>query len=244
MHRFKTSTKRQIAIFGPEPLSDRDEVEWIHIPLIQIEPLPILLDGLEQCENVLISSKPALRLFKSALVHNSVQFQGNFYSVGCATTKTIREHFPENIIYTAEEENQEGLLRLIREQKPRSIYWPRSSLSRNFLNKALQQEQIIFFDECAYSLIEYKHCPIIPKEVSEYLFTSPSTVEAFFRHSTPIPKDIQVTAIGPVTLQKLQELLCLNPMYKQICPMISELFSPQSQQKSWNCTTKNTTLPM
>ncbi len=232
-------TRKRVAVFGPEPLYPVPEVRWIHQPLIDTIELSVKIPQ-GPFDAAIFTSKTTVQLMSKYPMPKRI------FCVGAATGALTKALFPESDIVIAEEEQQEGLIKAILNSPSsvKKVLWPHSTLSRPLLKEELERAGIEVTALPIYDTKFKQKASLDFSEIDEVLFTSPSTVEAFFRQSKAIPKSVMVSAIGPVTLKKLKEALCLNPILCPICPTTLQIFSRQSQPKSCSCTTPSTMLPM
>ncbi|CRX37620.1 uroporphyrinogen-III synthase [Estrella lausannensis] len=193
------------------------EANITHYPVIAIFPLHFtvyekerLRSSFIQAEWVLFTSKsaidPLLRLLEGA------SFEGKtVFSVGKKTASALKERGIQ-VDQIPEEETQEGLIALFKKHplRGRTVFCGRSSLSRNVLKKFLLDRGAIYFDPVLYETkISYDESnkPSL-NDFDEVLFTSPSTVDGFVQAfaGCPLPKNLKLKAIGPVTEKRLEEV--------------------------------------
>ena len=84
------------------------------------------------------------------------------------------------------------------------FFLPRSSLSRPVLAEFFQKQNILY-EACTLYETQFQAPSPSPNfsEIDEIVFTSPSTVHAFFQIHTSIPAHVKCTAIGPITKKAL-----------------------------------------
>lgn len=101
---------------------------------------------------------------------------------------------------------QEGMMALFEGWRGGLVLLPQSARARPHLRRFLQERQIAHVVCALYDTV--LQCPGEPPnlaEVSEIVFTSPSTVEGFLAIYGELPRGIKLTAIGPITGMKLKE---------------------------------------
>lgn len=131
-------------------------------------------------------------------------------AVGKATASAAKSLKPLSIDI-ALEETQEGINALLSTLNLKNAFllYPHSDLARPFLKEALQE-----YPHASFSIYTMIKDPLttLPdlKDYRAALFTSPSTVKAFFDLLPDIPPEFSLKAIGPVTEEALtahQEIL-------------------------------------
>ncbi|HSX04374.1 MAG TPA: uroporphyrinogen-III synthase [Rhabdochlamydiaceae bacterium] len=196
---------------GTDPSHYKCEGQLVHFPVIKTIPR----DGSEIRKafadmplytHLIFSSKNAVEIFFSKypqpIRHKIIA------AIGKVTAHTLmrRGYQPE---FIPEEETQEGLIDLLKVQELRNSYFflPRSSLSRPALVHFFQFRAIKYR---AVDLYDTEHVKpdftVNLEEFHQIVFTSPSTVIAFFKLFTTVPKHIKLLPIGPITQKKLEEL--------------------------------------
>lgn len=183
-----------------------------HCPLIRVERrdssevdnLPNMVAG---CTHILFTSQTAVRFFFSIVPrlgnHHSV------LSIGAATTRLL-SRIGISVSQTCTQECSEGVSALL-EHMPRDnmhLLWPHSALSRSLIKQQLERLGIVHT-----ACILYDTYPVRPEPLpdlrcyDELVFTSPSTVSAFFSVFDAIPSGLTITCIGPITKKALLEFL-------------------------------------
>jgi len=177
------------------------ERKIVHRPIIAISPRdpksPEIAEAfhhLPQCTHLIFTSKNGVRLFFQALPPFIHLTDKVFIAVGRATQALIEEH-GFSVFIVAKEETSEGLVAELAHLNNASFFWPHSSGSRPIISNFLKT-----LTECVlYDTIPAPHFQMPDlSQFDEIIFTSPSTIEAFLKH-TSLPKDKILTCIGPVT---------------------------------------------
>jgi len=83
---------------------------------------------------------------------------------------------------------------------------PRSAIARPLLSGYLLEHEIKHKICSLYDTITHRpnELPDL-KDVGEIIFTSPSTVHAFFEIFSYVPENIQLTSLGPITRDVLRK---------------------------------------
>lgn len=204
--------KRKILYLGTDPTHYTGQGTLIHYPVIQIVPrkssderVNQALSNIDKFTHLIFTSKNAVEVFFSFANEKKISldvFQTKqFISIGSVTTRYLMRYGITPYI-TSCEETQEGLVKELNQLdlSKAFILLPRSSLSRPILTEFLQQKAILF---CPLDLYDTIASPSLPPldltEIDEIIFTSPSTVRAFFLPGRQLPKHIVLTPIGPIT---------------------------------------------
>jgi hydroxymethylbilane synthase len=195
--------------FGPDLPSHEFRDRWLHhYPLIRIEKLPPNPEAYKQwgkASHVIFTSKNTVKTTLNHLKELNIPAESlkekTVLAIGQATSAII-PFYKELII--AKTETQEGIIELL---SPRAYYfYPHSALSRPLLDQALSLHPHVSF--AAYTISQDPLTPIPDlHSYPEAIFSSPSTVEAFFTRNPKVPDSLRLTAIGPVTQAALKQRL-------------------------------------
>lgn len=200
---------RTVLVVGPsvpDALKQLPGTRIIHKPCIRLVPLTApAFRPIEEYEGIIVTSKHAAAFLKKVLPQTQLP---HFFSIGPATSRTLRQLFPACQLTQAAQPTQEGLGSLILQGERRSYIWFRSTESRPYLTSALRLAGILVSE---YAL--YAPQPLIEaysfENVDEIFFGSPSSVKAFFSlrpDRACLPS--MLTAIGPVTEKSLRAYMC------------------------------------
>ena len=188
-----------------------------HYPVIAIFPLHFtgyekerLRTSFMQAEWVLFTSKSAIDPLLCIL--DGASFDGKtVFAVGKKTALMLSEKGVK-VDWVPKEETQEGLIALFKKHplRGKTVFCGRSSLSRNVLKRFLLEQGAHYCDPVIYetkvSFNQSKRPSL--SDFDEVLFTSPSTVDGFVQAfaNCPLPKNLKLKAIGPVTEKRLEEV--------------------------------------
>jgi uroporphyrinogen-III synthase len=140
-------------------------------------------------------------LLKEKKISERVLHSKRWVSIGEVTTKRLAL-FGVTSNLTSKVSTQEGLVDCLKELDMKGSYvlLPKSSLSRPVLSSYLKEERISHALVDLYdTVVNTSLTPIDLLEIDEIVFTSPSTVRAFFSYGMTVPENIHLTAIGPIT---------------------------------------------
>lgn len=190
--------------------------EVTHVPLIEIVPrsfdrfdITCAFEDIPDYTHIIFTSKSGVEIFFACLKekgYSEKDLEGKeILAVGEVTAKYIEEHGVK-VTKTADTETQEGMIHLLAlEDLGRSyVFLPQSSKARCALVQSLVHRGVRH-QRCDLYDTKLKK-PTVKPELESYdeiIFTSPSTVEAFKKVFGKAPKGKKLTAIGPITRQKL-----------------------------------------
>jgi hydroxymethylbilane synthase len=187
--------------FGPDLPTHEFQDRWLHhYPLTRIQQLPPDREAYKQWQcssHVIFTSKNAVKTtlnhLKELGIPNESLKEKTVLAIGQATAAAVPYH---KKLLIAKQETQEGVIELL--TPGASYFYPHSGLSRPLLKQALANYPHRAF--AAYTTIQdpLTELPDL-YNFSEAIFSSPSTVDAFFAKNPPIPHSLRLTAIGPIT---------------------------------------------
>lgn len=207
----------QALYLGPEyPLKAFSDRRITHVPLI--ETLVRDCDALKNWQHfthVILTSKTAVRalisLLRKARISPHTLSSKQVIVVGKATAE-LASVFGANPL-VAEEETAEGVADLIKSipLKHAHFFWPHSSLSRPLIEQVLKEKNACFTSCILYDTLPIKE-PGLPdlSDFQEILFSSPSTVSAFFKAEPAPPPHLKFTPIGRITLEELAKYTLIH----------------------------------
>jgi len=111
-------------------------------------------------------------------------------------------------IWQATEFTQEGVISSFQDKLTKNSYvlYPRSSLARPLLTRFLIEKNIPHETLDLYDTVCQEPLPKPSlSQIQEIVFTSPSTVEGFFKVFSKVPNGVEVSFQGPVTQKKFYE---------------------------------------
>lgn len=192
-----------------------------HYPIIRIEPRPLdspdiqhTFASLLDYTHLIFTSKTAVSLFFHALnhFHFAIDQLANkrCFSVGKKTTLSLEREGMTRII-TAEEETAEGVIKeILKRKEPLSFFWPHSVRSRPLLAQFFDLHQYAYCSCILYDTVPNQGVVLNLQEFGEIVFTSPSTVDAFFLFFGIPPKRIKLSCIGQITKNYLSHRLAIH----------------------------------
>lgn len=210
------SRKSQASLYlGIElPFAGFDERKLIHKPIISVVPkcrdeIAQAFQDIPLYTHLIFTSKSAVRFFFQALPAFQIPLlylnTKIFIAVGQSTQSAI-EAQGFKVHFTAKEETSEGVVaELDRMNKQLSyFFWPHSNGSRPVISNFLQENGYRYKDCVLYSTIPAAEFEMPDSSLfDEIIFTSPSTVEAFFLRFPNFREKKIFTSIGPITESSL-----------------------------------------
>lgn len=213
-------TDMRILYLGTDPSRYIHTGELIHYPVIQTKRCATLDPQVFQCTHLLFTSPNAVRHFFEL----ASPMQAIYLAIGSSTASSLHKLGIQPLI--APFSTQEGMIALLDTLDLQNAFlgWPRSSRARTVLAKYLSRRGISYFDFDLYETMFQKPEPV-PDLLSfdEIVFTSPSTVDAFFEIFGTIPWEKKIVSLGPITEDKLNKNRC-----KMICPRQSPILKSKS----------------
>ncbi len=190
----------------------------IHYPVIRLIPKSIKEERVLFCLNklfffshVLFTSKNTVEILwdlcHQLAIDPSSSLQGKCISIGPSTSAVLRSKGVEPLL-EALESTQEGIIASLEGKRLKDVFYPRSSLARPLLSKYLIEKNITHELLDLYDTFYQEPTPKPSlEELGEIVFTSPSTVDGFFKIFEKIPEGIKVSFQGPVTERYFYETL-------------------------------------
>jgi len=184
--------------------------EVIHYPVLRLIPKSakekrvfFCLHKLLFFSHVLFTSKNSVEILwnlcHQLAIDPSLCLQGKCISIGPSTSAVLRAKGVEPL-KEALESTQEGMIASLEGMVFKKVFYPGSSLARPLLSNYLVEKNIPHELLHLYDTVYQEPSPKPSLEdISEIVFTSPSTVDGFFRIFEKIPEEIKISFQGPVT---------------------------------------------
>ncbi len=192
--------------------------EAVHYPVIKLVPKSIeeervlfCLKRLDAFSHCLVTSKNSVEILWDLCHQLTLDpipcLQGKCICIGSITSGALRAKGVEPTWQSAES-TQEGLIESFqgRVTKDAYVFYPRSSLARPLLTKYLKENSIPHETLDLYDTVYQEPLPKpCLSQIKEIVFTSPSTVEGFFKAFPSPPRGVVVSFQGPITQKKFYE---------------------------------------
>lgn len=188
----------------------------IHYPIIKLIPRDIpdhILKDIPLYTHCIFTSKNTVSILKDAFAKKGLSLDllkdKYILALGKITAARLAQ---EGLLASAiaQEETQEGVMALLSKipLDQAYIFLPHSSLSRKNLENFLKDNSIQHQLCDLYDTVVQKLHPL-PNfdEIDEIIFTSPSTVKAFFAIFEKLPSGKKLTCVGHITQQALNRMI-------------------------------------
>lgn len=205
-------TMPQALYVGPDyPLKLDQKCRLTHTPLLDIAVREICpaLEAWPQITHLIFTSKNGVKglihLLRQKNIPVSTLKDKTAYVVGSATAEALAAYGVDKI-HVADVETAEGVCDLIKKMpiKKGLVFWPHSSQSRSVISDYLKSSGTPFMDFPIYDPVTIAEAELPDLNTfDKVIFSSPSTVEAFFAKNPLLPKHLSLIAIGPVTAAAL-----------------------------------------
>jgi uroporphyrinogen-III synthase len=203
---------KRILYLGLDPTRYPVEGNLVHFPMIETVARPfqgdvkIFFDNLPLATHVIVTSRTVATLFCEYAEKAGADFKKKvFLAIGEATGEILQQKGIHSQI--ASEHTGEGIVELLSKTLSPSyhIYYPHSAIARSIIKNYLETHRIPFTSLALYDT--YPRSIPLPDldQFDQIVFTSPSTVHAFFASTQKIPPYTKCIAIGPITQQAIEE---------------------------------------
>lgn len=204
------SSWRRALYVGLDPSRWPHRENLIHYPVIRTEKIDSteLQEALRlwpQFTHVIFTSRSAVNHW---FEKRAGSFDKIFIAIGEGTAEELRKQNLKPLL--SPEPTQEGIMALLNSMDLHNAYLflPHSKRARADLTLYLQERQHRYFVLDLYETIFQRIDPLVPLDiVDEIVFTSPSTIEGFLKIYGDLPKNKQLTTLGPITQKALEFLL-------------------------------------
>lgn len=212
---------KKVLYLGTDPKLFHEEGKDIyHCPLIEVKPRDInhfsinhQLEDFPSYTHLLLTSKHSVELLVEALMKVGFSLEilkeKTCIVIGESTSKTLESYGSFNTLKPSYA-TQEGMMDLLDtlDCEHGYFFYPRSSRARPALSYYLRVRKLRH-QVCDLYDTHLKGKEFVPslEAFDEVIFTSPSTVEAFFSNFCSLPSHLVLRAIGPITEASLRRHL-------------------------------------
>lgn len=215
-----TVAEKEVLYLGTDPSHFVTDRFIRHLPMIKVVPRPLhaldirhAFDGIFEYTHIVFTSKSSALIFFRHLKKLGVTKEEiehiEMIAVGRITAGYLREEGFEPID-VPHEKGVNGLMEVLStlDLSKAYIMLTRSHTVYPKLTNHLQEKGVPFEVCDLYSIVECipKQLPSL-RDIEEVVFSSPLTVENFFRFFQPLPRGLKLTALGMNTTKKLKEKL-------------------------------------
>lgn len=182
----------------------------LHIPLIQTKACKFddekaLIDATNS-EALIFTSKEGVKFFSHVL--KKINPGKKVFCTGQKTLEQVAKYY-SGIFFAASPESQEGIVNLIKENKPTSVFYPHAKKIRNYLLDYLEHSSCDYKDLICYETFATKDVYIPTQNIRGYFFGSPSQVETFVKKHRLEPST-EIYVQGQITLEAVERLLNMD----------------------------------
>jgi uroporphyrinogen-III synthase len=209
---------KQVLYTGLDPSHYQSAGEVSHIPFIQIVPRPFSDPSVQQAlqkfseyTHIIVTSKSTVKILEKYLCDygfNKEDWKAKSHiAVGKRTAAQLKSSgiYPDIIADVETAEGVEEELKKI--SSPETFFfWPHSAQARPVLHAYLEQSGAHFHTCQLYDTLPRYPPDIDIVSFDEIVFTSPSTVNAFFQFFGAFPDNKIFSCIGPVTKERFDFL--------------------------------------
>ena len=192
-----------ILYLGTDPSHFAARGKVLHYPVIKLIPRDIpahVFDDMSLYTHCIFTSKNTVSILKEKMPLEMLKDK-IIIAIGDVTRAKLEE---EGLVVSAvaKEETQEGVVEMLKSMSldQAYIFLPHSALARDVLERFLVEHRVRHQICDLYDTVAQKLDPVPDLEMVETIvFTSPSTVRAFFEIFSFMPPEKKAVCIGPVT---------------------------------------------
>lgn len=171
--------------------------DYIHTPLIEIEPVSYADPSTESYDYLLFTSRYAVKCWTGG-------FCGRIVSIGPSTTQALKEAGAVKVEQT-EQDDSYGVIDFFSRQPSGRVLIPRSSLALNIIPDGLRQLGFVVTTLTVYNNVYPHHVRRVNlANIQRVVFTSPSTIDNFIMTYGCLPAHIEYVTRGSITAQHLK----------------------------------------
>jgi len=185
-----------ILFTGLNPYSCKVQGKIIHYPLIDVEIISVNLKNLSKYSAIMFTSRTAVKAFCKS---NEILKKQKVISIGPYTKKEL-QYYGYKVDYMPRNADSNELFSLIKRLRFKKILYPCSNISENMLHKLGNVRSIVLYKTKLKVLKK-----IDLNRFSGIVFSSSSTVDAFFTIYNNIPRHIVIYVYGKHSAKKLKD---------------------------------------
>jgi uroporphyrinogen-III synthase len=195
---------------GTDPSRYKAQGRVIHYPVIRLIPRDIPLSVFQDIPfytHCIFTSRNTISILKEKGFPLGA-LQGKIIIAIGAATKARLEECNLTVAAVAYPETQEGVIELLKKMPPSYVFLPHATLARDVLERFLIESQTRYQICDLYDTVTHRSEPVPSLDaVDEIVFTSPSTVRAFFEIFSSLPVGKKMICLGPITQEALNVYL-------------------------------------
>ena len=176
--------------------------DYIHTPLIEIEPVGFTFPPAESFDYLLFTSRYAVK----AVAHSSfftLHSSLKIVSIGPSTTQALKEAGAVEVEQT-EQDDSYGVIDFFSRQPRGRVLIPRSNLALDIIPDGLRQLGFTVQTLTVYNNVYPHHVRRVNLDnIQRVVFTSPSTIDNFIKTYGSLPSYIEYVTRGSITAAHL-----------------------------------------
>ena len=171
--------------------------DYIHTPLIEIEPVSFVEPSIEDYDYLLFTSRYAVKCWTGG-------FCGRIVSIGPSTTQALKEAGAVEVEQT-EQDDSYGVIDFFSRQPRGRVLIPRSNLALDIIPDGLRSLGFTVQTLTVYNNVYPRHVRRVNLDnIQRVVFTSPSTIDNFIKTYGCLPPHIEYVTRGSITEQHLK----------------------------------------
>ena len=178
--------------------------DYIHTPLIEIEPVDFTIPDLSGYDYLLFTSRYAVSAFFKS--HKQTAQTPTIVSIGPTTTAALRETGVSQVSQVSED-NSYGVLDYFKTQPRGRVLIPRSDIALPIIPDGLREVGFSVDTLTVYHNRYPRHVRRVNLlNIQRVIFTSPSTIDNFILTYDNLPDHIEYVCRGPITRNHLKKV--------------------------------------
>ena len=177
-------------------------LDYIHTPLIEIEPVSFVEPSIEDYDYLLFTSRYAVK----AVAHSSfftLHSSLKIVSIGPSTTQALKEAGAVEVEQT-EQDDSYGVIDFFSRQTRGRVLIPRSNLALDIIPDGLRSLGFTVQALTVYNNVYPRHVRRVNLDnIQRVVFTSPSTIDNFIKTYGCLPAHIEYVTRGSITAAHL-----------------------------------------
>ena len=171
--------------------------DYIHTPLIEIEPVDYTVPSAESFDYLLFTSRYAVK-------HWTGGFHRRVVSIGPSTTRALKEAGISQV-EQVERDDSYGVIDYFCRQPRGRVVIPRSNLALDIIPDGLRSLGFKVLTLTVYHNVYPRHVRRVNLDnIQRVVFSSPSTIDNFIKTYGCLPSHIEYVTRGSITAQHLQ----------------------------------------
>ncbi|MBU2591714.1 MAG: uroporphyrinogen-III C-methyltransferase [Nitrospinota bacterium] len=187
--------QKRFLFTGLDPGNVRVQGRIVHYPLIKTEPVDFKVSYINSYGGIIFTSKMGVKSFCSRY---RVGTEQKIVAIGPHTKRELEE-LGYKVDYIPEVSDSDELARLIKGLKIKNFLYPSSDISDNKLHALKNVTRVI-----TYRTEAIRQPKLNLQDYDGVIFSSPSTVDSFFKIYNRLSKHLVIYVYGKTTAEKLK----------------------------------------